>query len=89
VTRGNRKESHGESFICGSRVARRRASCPSYRAVVIFTLVSRVRAGDVVFIGGSEHSSHVLGVAPIGDKIRIVTDSGSAELDPRQRIRVF
>jgi hypothetical protein len=56
---------------------------------VIFTLVSKVRAGDIVFLGGSPHGSHVLGVAPAGDKIRIVTDAGSAELDPRQRIRVF
>jgi hypothetical protein len=61
----------------------------AYGARVIYTLVSRVRAGDVVFLGGSPRSSHVLGVAPIGNKIRIVTDSGSAELDPRQRIRVF
>jgi hypothetical protein len=56
---------------------------------VLFTLVSKVRPGDSVYLGASPKTSYVLAVSPAADnKVRIVTDAGSALLGPAQRIRI-
>jgi hypothetical protein len=54
----------------------------------MITLASKVRAGDVVFVGSPPQSRHVLAVAPASGKIRIISEAGSFELHPQQRVRV-
>jgi hypothetical protein len=56
---------------------------------VIFTLVSNVRAGDLVYLGSMTRQSRVLAVSPVGDRVRLVTDAGSDVLEARQRIRIL
>ena len=56
---------------------------------MIFTLVSKIRPGDLVFLGAMSSQTRVLAVSPAGDKVRLVTDAGTDVLDPHQRIRIF
>ena len=61
----------------------------SYRQRMIFTLVSKIRPGDLVYLGAMSCQTRVLAVSAAGDKVRIVTDAGSDLLEPHQRIRIF
>jgi hypothetical protein len=56
---------------------------------MIFTLVSKIRPGDLVYLGAMSCQTRVLAVSAAGDTVRIVTDAGSDVLEPHQRIRIF
>jgi hypothetical protein len=55
---------------------------------VIFTLASKLRVGDSVYLGSSSRISRVLAVTALGSNVRIVTETGSAELAARERVRI-
>jgi hypothetical protein len=55
---------------------------------VIFTLASKLRPGDEVYLGAASSPAFVLAVTPVGPKLRIATPDGWHDLEPGQRVRV-
>ena len=55
---------------------------------MIFTLASKLRPGDEVYLGAASSSALVLAVTRVGAKLRIATNDGAVDVDPGQRIRV-
>jgi hypothetical protein len=55
---------------------------------VIFTLASKLRPGDEVYLGDASAAARILAVMPVGPKVRIATRDGWVEVERGQRIRV-